>query len=191
MTVTIIKGLWKEGSIIKKNYFEGACGHMVVKGRHQEIIFYCEGAYDHTVLWNFRLCYETLRLGEEKSVTRRVVSDILRKKKKHRVYWCECLLSILCSAWKYQKFCLVEVGLRAHNVIWNFRAPCDHKHFHNKTKIMYDYYIAMTSMFLVVKLFSHPSIVYANFTILLPWTKHKQHQNHFKPKAFQKPKLQF
>jgi hypothetical protein len=58
MTVTIIEGLWKEGSIIKKNYFEGACGHRAVKGRHQEIIFYYEGAYDHTVLWNFRLHYE-------------------------------------------------------------------------------------------------------------------------------------
>jgi hypothetical protein len=56
---------------------------------------------------------------------------------------------------------------------------------------MYDYYIAMKSMFLVIKLFSHPSIVYANFTILLPWTKHKQHQNHSKPKAFEKPKFQF
>jgi hypothetical protein len=40
---------------------------------------------------------------------------------------------------------------------------------------MYDYYIAMKSMFLVVKLFSHLSIVYVSFTILLPWTKHKQH----------------
>jgi len=29
------------------------------------------------------------------------------------------------------------------------------------------------SMFLVVKLFFHPLIVYASFTILLPWTKHK------------------
>jgi hypothetical protein len=47
----------------------------------------------------------------------------------------------------------------------------------------------MKSMFLVVKLFSHPSIVYASFTILLPWIKHKQHQNHSKLKAFQKPKL--
>ncbi len=58
MTVTIIKGLWKESSLMKKNYFEGACGHMAVKGKHQEIIFYCEGAYDHTMFWNFRLCYE-------------------------------------------------------------------------------------------------------------------------------------
>jgi len=40
-------------------------------------------------------------------------------------------------------------------------------------------------MFLVAKLFSHPSIGYASFTILLPWIKHKQHQNHSKPKAFQ------
>jgi hypothetical protein len=59
------------------------------------------------------------------------------------------------------------------------------------TETMYDYYIAMKFMFLVVKLFSHPSIVYASFTILLPWTKHNQHQNHSKPKTFQKPKLQF
>jgi hypothetical protein len=59
------------------------------------------------------------------------------------------------------------------------------------TEIMYDYYITMKFMFLVVKLFSHPSIVYASFTILLPWTKHKQHQNHSKQKAFQKSKLQF
>jgi hypothetical protein len=56
---------------------------------------------------------------------------------------------------------------------------------------MYDYYIVMKFMFLVVKLFSRPSIVYARFTILLPWTKHNQHQNHPKPKAFQKLKLQF
>jgi len=27
---------------------------------------------------------------------------------------------------------LVEVGLRVQNIIWNFRAPRDHKHFHNK-----------------------------------------------------------
>jgi len=53
------------------------------------------------------------------------------------------------------------------------------------TKTTYDYHIATKSMFLVVKIFSHPSIVYASFTILLPWTKHKQHQNHSKPKAFQ------
>jgi len=33
---------------------------------------------------------------------------------------------------------------------------------------MYDYYIALKSMFLVTKLFSHPSIVYASFTIFLP-----------------------
>jgi len=53
------------------------------------------------------------------------------------------------------------------------------------TKTMYDYYIAMKSMFLVVKLFFHLSIIYASFTIFLPWTKHKQHQNHSKLKAFQ------
>ncbi len=37
-----------------------------------------------------------------------------------------------------------------------------------RTETMYDYYIVMKSMFLVVKLFFHPSIVYASFTILLP-----------------------
>ncbi len=36
------------------------------------------------------------------------------------------------------------------------------------TETMYDYYIAMKSMFLVVKLFFHLSIVYASFTIFLP-----------------------
>ncbi len=36
------------------------------------------------------------------------------------------------------------------------------------TETMYVYYIAMKSMFLVAKLFSHLSIVYVNFTILLP-----------------------
>jgi hypothetical protein len=44
-----------------------------------------------------------------------------------------------------------------------------------RTETMYDYYIAMKSMFLIAKLFSHPFIDYANFTILLSWTKHKQH----------------
>jgi hypothetical protein len=60
-----------------------------------------------------------------------------------------------------------------------------------ETETMYDYYIVLKSMFLVTKLFSHPSIVYASFTILLPWTKLKQHQNHSKSKVFQKSKLQF
>jgi len=50
---------------------------------------------------------------------------------------------------------------------------------------MYDYYISMKSMFLITKLFSHLSIGYVNFTILLPWTKHEQHQN------LSKSKLQF
>jgi len=50
---------------------------------------------------------------------------------------------------------------------------------------MYDYYITMKSMFLVVKLSSHPSIRYASLTILLPWTTHEQHQNYWKPKVFQ------
>jgi hypothetical protein len=41
------------------------------------------------------------------------------------------------------------------------------------TETMYDYYIAMKSMFLVAKFFYHPSIVYASFTFLLPWSKPK------------------
>jgi len=54
-----------------------------------------------------------------------------------------------------------------------------------RTETMYDYYIAMKSMFLVVKLSSHSFIGYARLTILLPWTTLKQHQNYSKPKAFQ------
>jgi hypothetical protein len=50
---------------------------------------------------------------------------------------------------------------------------------------MYDYYIVMKCMFLVVKFSSNSSIGYATLTILLPWTTHKQHQNYSKPKAFQ------
>jgi len=50
---------------------------------------------------------------------------------------------------------------------------------------MYDYYISMKSMFLVWKLFFHLSIVYVRLIILLPWTKHKQPQNHSKSKVFQ------
>jgi hypothetical protein len=56
---------------------------------------------------------------------------------------------------------------------------------------MYDYYITMKSMFLVVKLSSHSSIDYVNLPILLPWTTHKQHQNYSKPKTFKNPKLPF
>jgi hypothetical protein len=41
------------------------------------------------------------------------------------------------------------------------------------TETMYDYYIAMKSMFLVIKLSSHSSIDYVSFIILLPWTTHK------------------
>ncbi len=37
-----------------------------------------------------------------------------------------------------------------------------------RIEIMYDYYIAMKSMFLVVKLSSHLSIGYASLAILLP-----------------------
>jgi hypothetical protein len=54
---------------------------------------------------------------------------------------------------------------------------------------MYDYYIAMKSMFLVVKLSFHSSINYATLTILLPWTTHKQHQKLFK--SLSKSKFQF
>jgi hypothetical protein len=60
-----------------------------------------------------------------------------------------------------------------------------------KTETMYDYYIAMKFMFLVVKLSFHSSISYASLTILIPWTTHKQHQNYSKPKAFQNSKLSF
>jgi hypothetical protein len=51
-----------------------------------------------------------------------------------------------------------------------------------RTETMYDCYIAMKSMFLVVKLSSHSSIGYASLTILLPWITHKQHQNYYSPK---------
>ncbi len=37
-----------------------------------------------------------------------------------------------------------------------------------RIKTMYDYYVAMKSMLLVTKLFSHPSIGYASLTILVP-----------------------
>jgi hypothetical protein len=47
-----------------------------------------------------------------------------------------------------------------------------------RTEIMYDYYIIMKSMFLVVKLSSQPTIGDGSFTILFPWTTHKQHQNY-------------
>jgi hypothetical protein len=53
---------------------------------------------------------------------------------------------------------------------------------------MYDYYIAMKSIFLFVKLLFHLSIVYASLTILLPWTKHKQRQNHSKIESLSKTK---
>jgi len=60
-----------------------------------------------------------------------------------------------------------------------------------RIETMYDYYIAMKSMFLVVKLSSHSSIGYASLIIFLPWTTHKQHQNYSKQKAFQNQKFQF
>jgi len=37
-----------------------------------------------------------------------------------------------------------------------------------RIEIMYDYYVVMKSMFLVVKLSSHPSIGYVSLTIILP-----------------------
>jgi len=49
----------------------------------------------------------------------------------------------------------------------------------------------MKSMFLVVKLSSHPFIGYVSLTIFLPWTTHKQHQNYSKTKSLLKSKLQF
>jgi hypothetical protein len=56
-----------------------------------------------------------------------------------------------------------------------------------RTETMYDYYIAMKSMFLVVKLSSHSSIGYASLTILLLWTTPKL----LKTKNLSKSKLQF
>jgi len=53
-----------------------------------------------------------------------------------------------------------------------------------RTETIYDYYIVMKTMFLVVKLSSQPTIGYVNLTILLPWTTHKQHQNYSKTKKF-------
>jgi hypothetical protein len=55
-----------------------------------------------------------------------------------------------------------------------------------RIETMYDYYIVMKSMFLVVKLYSHSSIVYVNIIILLLSTIHNQHQNYSKPKASKK-----
>ncbi len=55
------------------------------------------------------------------------------------------------------------------------------------TETMYDYYIAMKSMFLVAKLFYHPFMVYASFNFLLPWSQSKP----FKTKSLSKLKLQF
>jgi len=52
MFVTIIQGLWKEGSK-KCFYYEGVCGHKVVKGRQQKKNYY-EGDCGHMAFWNFR-----------------------------------------------------------------------------------------------------------------------------------------
>ncbi len=56
-----------------------------------------------------------------------------------------------------------------------------------RTETMYDYYIAMKSMFLVVKLSSHLSISYAS----LPFFYHKLHTNNTKTKSLSKSKLKF
>jgi len=53
-----------------------------------------------------------------------------------------------------------------------------------RTETMYDNYIVMKSMFLVVKLSSHLIIGYASLAIFLSWTTHKQHQNYSKTKNF-------
>jgi hypothetical protein len=62
----------------------------------------------------------------------------------------------------------------AHNV-WTTilsSATPNHVKLYNtngfRTETMYDYYIVMKSMFLVAKLFSHPSIGCVNLTIFLP-----------------------
>jgi len=46
MTITIIQGLWKEGSKKKENYCESVCGHVA--------------------LWNFKLHFEPLSLPPQK-----------------------------------------------------------------------------------------------------------------------------
>jgi hypothetical protein len=51
------------------------------------------------------------------------------------------------------------------------------------TETMYDYYIIMKSMFLVVKLSSHPSIGYASLTS----SYHELHANNIKTIQNQKP----
>jgi hypothetical protein len=86
----------------------------------------------------------------------------------------------------------IIMGMQWNMVLWWVLAHlglCNTNGF--RIEIMYDYYIAMKFMFLIVKLFFHFSIGYVSLTILLPWTTHKQHQNYSKPKAFQNPKLPF
>jgi len=56
-----------------------------------------------------------------------------------------------------------------------------------RTETMYDYYIAMKSIFLIVKLSSHPSIGYAS----LPFFYCELHTNNTKTKSLSKSKLQF
>jgi hypothetical protein len=49
MTITIIQGLWKEGSKEKKLYYESASGHRAQGYERKAAIkfFYCERACDH------------------------------------------------------------------------------------------------------------------------------------------------
>jgi hypothetical protein len=85
--------------------------------------------------------------------------------------WVSCLVKVQCTF----SFCVFQIS----SPVWLYNTNGF------GIEIMYDYYIVLKSMFFVVKLFSHLSIVYASLTILLPWTKHKQAQNHSKSKTFQ------
>jgi len=85
----------------------------------------------------------------------------------------------------FENFGTLILRVLGQNAIW----MCVYNTSGFRTETMYDYYIAMKSMFLVAKLFSHPSLIYTRLTILLSWTKHKQHQNHSKSKAFQNQKF--
>jgi len=82
----------------------------------------------------------------------------------HIYNWCK-------ENWAYQCNILRTIQVLLHNTN-GFR-----------TETMYDYYIAMKSMLLVVKLFSHSSIDYVSLTILLPWTTQTT------PKTIQNQKL--
>jgi len=94
----------------------------------------------------------------------------------HFHHFRKCFYQILIKShykesWFFKRFNLIKMSMYNTN---GFR-----------TETMYDYYIAMKFMSLVVKISSHSSIGYASLIILLPRTTHKQHQNYSKPKAFQ------